>query len=462
MKKTGPKPSPYLSGLDQYSSLKTKLPIDLFCHANEGIAPPDWVLDILTEQGATILSRYPKYPQMENIIANMLSINPEQVLLTAGGDDVIDRACRTYLGPGKRMLLPSPSFDMFELFGKVSGGEIKKIPWLKQNFPVEKVSESITPDTGIIVIISPNNPTGSVITADELRTLSKAAPNALLLVDLAYIEFADEDITATALSLPNAMVLRTFSKGWGLAGLRVGFAASAKELIDPLRIAGAPCPVSTVSLALTKYWLSKGDTIVQDRIKRVKKERAELSDHLKRLGANPFPSQANFVFAEFSNPQWIQDALAGLGVAVRYIPSQGDFKAGIRVSCPCDKNSFARLCDTLLTACAPEAIFIQKEAYTSLAQSGFSDTKHKLIQINPDSKERSAQFWQEMLSQLPNPRAWFVGNSDDFLLSAKREGIVPIRFSTLKDKSETEALESKNPISARILTCVKELEELLP
>lgn len=492
-------PSPNISGLREYSTSETRLPIDLFLHANEGIAPPDWVFDDLSVQGAGMLSRYPDYSVLEKSIGDSIAISPEQILLTAGGDDAIDRACRAYLGPGKQLVLPSPSFEMFEIFAKISGGDIRRVPWPKQKFPVDLICKSIGPETGIVVIVSPNNPTGAVITADELITISNAASKALVLLDLAYIEFADEDITSVALALPNVVIVRTLSKGWGLAGLRVGFAAGPKELIQILRIAGAPYPVSSVSLALAQYWMQKGQSIVDSRIQRIRRERQELSDHLKQLKARPFLSQANFVFAEFTNPRWIKDALAGLGIAVRYIFGQEEFNEGLRISCPCDKKAFSRLCNALSTACAPEAIFFELDGSSTslnadnikilkkmsdrskgglniiilsqqskqkvlplLEREGISDRIQTFLQIDPDSLEQLSDSIKMTLKQMNVTSAWFIGSRDDHLQAVKTAGILPLAILTDQKESQITSATPQNAIAARTLTCAEELEELLP
>src|SRR5207247_4822990 len=102
----------------------------------------------------------------------------------------------------------------------------------------------------LIAVVSPNNPTGAAATAADIRCLAEAAPNAVVLLDHVYVEYADEDLTPAVIDLPNVVVLRTLSKAWGLAGCRIGYAIGSPEIVASLRIAGAPYPVAAPSVAL--------------------------------------------------------------------------------------------------------------------------------------------------------------------------------------------------------------------
>ena len=168
----------------------------------------------------------------------------------------IDRLCRAYLAPGRRIVMPQPTFVMLPYYAALAGAEIDAVPWREGPYPLEAVLDAVTEQTAVIVVVSPNNPNGAVATAADLRALAEAAPHAVLLVDLAYAEYADEDLTAAALSHPSAVVVRTISKAWGLAGLRVGYAVGSPELIAILRVAGGPFSVSGLSLAVAERALA--------------------------------------------------------------------------------------------------------------------------------------------------------------------------------------------------------------
>lgn len=351
-----PQPSPNLDGLHTYTVPRAPAPTDLKLDSNEGVAPPPGLWRALDEAGPELMNRYVRAHELEAALAAYHGVRPEQVLVTAGGDDAIDRCCRVFVQPDREVVLPVPTFEMAAVFARLSGGRVVRVPWTKPAFPTAEALAAVTGQTGMIVAISPNNPTGAVATADDLRQLAEAAPHALLLVDLAYADFAEVDLRSTVFALPNAIAVFTFSKAWGMAGLRVGYAIGPEELIGHLRVAGGPYPVSNLSLTLAMRWLREGRAAVAATVDRVRRERAELQADLTRWGARPLPSQGNFVFAHCADPWWARDALAGLGIAVRWIPPDGDFPAGLRITCPSDEADFRRLQTALHAVLAPEAL----------------------------------------------------------------------------------------------------------
>jgi len=355
-----PIPSPNVRRLSSYAVPRAPAPTDLKLDANEGASPPAELLQTLPSLGPELFCRYQKPHALEEMLAESLGIAPAQVLVTAGGDEAIDRACRAFLFPDREMVLPTPAFEMFAYFAQLSGGRLKTASWADE-FPLEAVIKLVGKKTGIIVVTSPNNPTGAVISADELTRLSAACPHALLLVDLAYGLFAEEDLSPLALRLPNAVVVYSFSKAQGMAGLRVGFAAGPAPIIDAMRMAGAPYPVSNASHALAVAWFRQGRAQVDAYVARVRRERAELFQLLADLGCRPVPSQANFVFTYCRDALWLRDALAGLGIAVRLSPADEDFAGGVRITCPGDETSFERLSHALRTILRPQALLFDMD-----------------------------------------------------------------------------------------------------
>jgi HAD superfamily hydrolase (TIGR01548 family) len=339
------------------------MPTDLKLDGNEGEPPPASLLDAGRAEAPALLRDYPKARAraLERQIAALHDLPPARVLVTAGGDDALDRACRTVLGPGRELIFPSPSFEMLLRYARLTGGDIVEVPWPRGPYPTDAVIDRVGPTTGMIAVVTPNNPTGAVATARDLERLSAAAPEAILLVDLAYTEFADEDLTPAALRLPNALCVRTLSKAYGLAGLRVGYALGHERLIGWMRCAGAPYPVSGLSLRLAGERLATGDTAVRRFIAAVRHERAALAELLRELGAEPLPSQANFVIARFRDELWVRDALAGLGIAVRIFPGRDGLERCLRTSTPGNAAHFERLTHGLRTALAPQALLFDMD-----------------------------------------------------------------------------------------------------
>jgi histidinol-phosphate aminotransferase len=249
------------------------------------------------------------------------------------------------------MLIADPSFEMFEQYAALCGAAVVTVPWSPGPFPISAMLDQINDRVAIIALVTPNNPTGEVATLDDLRRLSVAAPRALVILDHAYVDFADEDLTDAALTMPNVIVVRTFSKAWGLAGCRVGYALGPVSLITGLRAAGGPFPVSAASLVIARAQFATGRAARDAYVSRIRIERSALHDLLVRLKANPRQSQGNFVFAELGPRSSIVHAsLVSQGIMVRALKGRAGAPLGLRISLPGDAPSFAMLADALEVA----------------------------------------------------------------------------------------------------------------
>lgn len=309
--------------------------------------PPLLTRDELASTCAESWNRYPDLTPLRRSIADRLGIDFERVAVTSGADDAIDRICRAFLDDGREMLTTTPTFEMIPRAGRATGAAVRQIRWLNEPFPVEQVRASVNERTGVIAIVSPNNPTGEVITPADLMTLCVSAPQSVILLDLAYIEFADVDLTTLALSMPNVIITRTFSKAFGLAGLRVGFAAGPADLIASVACVGGPYPVTSPAIAAAKLALDVADRRLHDRLARVRRERSALTTLLRSQGAEVIDSQGNFVYVQ-RNPV-LANRLADAGISVRTFGTDGDTQA-LRITCPCDERDFELLLETVTVA----------------------------------------------------------------------------------------------------------------
>jgi histidinol-phosphate aminotransferase len=254
---------------------------------------------------------------------------------------------------------------MFERYALLAGGRVRRVGWPEGRFPLGAVLESVSSRTAAIAVVSPNNPTGGVVTGGELCQLLAElegldrAP--MIIVDAAYAEFADEDLTPVALEHPGCVVLRSLSKAWGLAGLRVGYALGEAELLDRLRAVGPPYAVSGPSLALAAIALDETESSMRSAVERVRVERAELTQDLSRLGVHALLSQANFVLARPEDPGWLDDAFQGQGIAIRSWPRSSALAGWVRIGCPGEPSDFARLRHALWTSLRPEALLFDMD-----------------------------------------------------------------------------------------------------
>jgi histidinol-phosphate aminotransferase len=350
------KPSPAITGITAYSVPKPDIPVDLYLHGNEGPSPPESVVEAVKLRGAALLRDYPDARPLEALIAAREGVDKEQVIVTAGADDGLDRICRALLAPGRNIVLPEPTFVMFRRFAGRAGGEVISVPWEGPRYPTEAVLEAINDKTSLVAIVSPNNPTGAVATADDVRRVAEAAPHALIIVDHAYVEFADENLTQVALEYTNTVVTRTMSKAWGMAGVRVGYALTSPKVVDWLHTAGLPYAVSGPSILFATRRLEERGEGIGGFVERVREERSKLEALLGRLGVAVTPSQGNFVFGRHDDALWIRDALAGMGIMVRAFPGHSLLSDAIRITCPGNQANFERLEHALETIFEPDTL----------------------------------------------------------------------------------------------------------
>ena len=343
-----------------YEVPQSPCPVDLQLDGNEGSLPPeDLFAGLAPEQ---CLRRYPSDRALRMQLADRFGVGEDQVAVTAGGDDALDRIVRLRAEPGANVVLPEPTFVMLRRYAAEVGAEIRSVAWCGGQFPVAAVAAAVDVRTSLVFVVSPNNPTGAVVTGAQLRAVSASAPDALVVVDLAYAEFADEDLTAVALELPNAIVVRTFSKAWGMAGCRVGFAIGPAERIVALRALGPPYPVSGLSLELVRRRLEQ-ESEVRAFVRKVRAERGQLVTALRDCDVACEDGQGNFVLARSPRATFVRAALASFGIAVRGFGG-GDHESladAVRITCPGDDAAFHRLLTALQTALAPQAVLFDMD-----------------------------------------------------------------------------------------------------
>ncbi|MFZ9887153.1 MAG: TIGR01548 family HAD-type hydrolase [Myxococcota bacterium] len=353
-------PAPGLEGVSSYKVPRARAPTDLRLDGNEGRAPSRDLLRVLDDLENGTLARYPDTTKLREQLASLHDVSSAQVIVTAGADEVLDRICRAVLAPGREVILPVPGFEMMPRYARLAGATIVEVVWRGATFPVADVRAAITEHTALVVLTSPNNPTGAVISGSDLEGLAKAHPQCLFIVDEAYAEFATEDLAEATLALENAVLVRTLSKAWGIAGLRVGYAVGHATLISWLHAAGSPYPVSTTSAALALAHLEGGAAPVRNFVAEARQEREAIRETLVDLGAEVVPSEANFVFARIRGGEpaalWARDALAGLGISIRAFPQRPHCEDAIRVTCPGNAAGLRRVRHGLASALAPLAL----------------------------------------------------------------------------------------------------------
>ena len=330
-----------------------QMPIDLDLSKNEGRSRAEELLDAIDDP-RRLVGRYPDTSPLRARLAALHGVSEERVLVTAGGDDALSRCFLARVTEGGQVVSTYPTFEMISRYAEQRGARLFDVPWWTGPFPVDEVLGAITGDTDAVFIVSPNNPTGGV--ASEIDLLKVAGETPLLVVDAAYVEFADSDPTPGLLELGNVVVTRTLSKAYGLAGLRVGYLLGSQELVAAIGAYGNPYPVSALSAALAETRLDRPVDELSTFVDEVKRERVVLTGALTGLGARPLPSQGNFVLAECDDAAWVISAAASLGIGLRRFPTRLGLESAVRITVPGDTEDFDRLVTTLGTVLDPQAI----------------------------------------------------------------------------------------------------------
>jgi histidinol-phosphate aminotransferase len=241
------------------------------------------------------LARYPEREPVEAIVASHLDVNPEEVLLTNGVDEAIHLLCEAYLEPGDEVCIAVPTFSMYEIFAGATGARVVNVPAAENFvFPTQELRRRTNPATRLIVVANPNNPTGAAASLDDLLLIVDSAPNAALLVDEAYYEFHGETLLREWRDRPNIFIARTFSKAYGLAGLRVGVLCGHHAQMNWVRRVASPYNVNSVALACLPDALAD-QPYVQQYVADVRVGRDRLQTELESLEIPYWPSRANFV-----------------------------------------------------------------------------------------------------------------------------------------------------------------------
>jgi histidinol-phosphate aminotransferase len=256
------------------------------------------VKEVLGQISAGALTRYPEREPVERIVAEHLGVKAEQVALTNGVDEAIHVLFEAFLDEGDELLLPVPTYTMYEVYASATDARAVTVQAaVDLQFPFERLLDAITRKTKIVAIANPNSPSGSVTTREQILEIARRAPDAVVLVDEAYFHFFGETVMDLVGSVPNLMVARTFSKAYGLAGLRLGVLAGPVELMKWVRRVLSPYSVNSLALACLPPALE--DTAYLGwYVSEVLVARGEFEKALDELKVRRWPSKANFVLLD--------------------------------------------------------------------------------------------------------------------------------------------------------------------
>ena len=287
-----------------------------FNENTEGCSPR--ALQKLRGLGADTLAVYPEYEAALPQLARHFRVKSTELTLTNGTDEAIQLVVNTFVNSGDRVLVPSPTYAMYRFYAQIMGAEVIEVPYRRDlSFPLEELRGKINSRTRGIFIANPNNPTGSSASPSQLKTLLRAAPRAAVLIDEAYFEFFGGTALPWIHQYRNLFVSRTFSKAYGLAGLRVGCLFSNATNIAAVRKGQSPYSVNIAAVAAALE-AAKDKAFIRRYAGEVRLAKELLCRELRRLGWKYFPSDANFVLVEFGDrARTMRDLLGEHDILVR-------------------------------------------------------------------------------------------------------------------------------------------------
>lgn len=298
-------PAPYVQGVSELDAIECPIKLS----ANESEFGPSPRAIAAYEAESRNLNRYPDGSQtrLREAIGKAYGLDPRRIVCGNGSDELIQLLTRSYVGPGDEVILSECSFEMCRIHALAQGADIKVAPEHDFMINVEAILERVTPRTRLVPIANPNNPTGTYLPAGEIEGLHADLPgNTLLLLDSAYAEYVDredyESGTALVESADNVVMTRTFSKIFGLAGLRIGWAYCPISVINVVERIRTPFNANRAAMAAAIAALEDAEFTERVRahtVKWIKKMTFDLTE----LGLQVIPSVANFIFIRFPDDE---------------------------------------------------------------------------------------------------------------------------------------------------------------
>lgn len=300
----------HVAGVPAYVTARSAYDAGILLDANEN------AFGSPVRHAGAALHRYPdpKNRELRAALAAVLRADTERLWLGNGSDDAIDLLVRALVDPGAPVAVPAPSYGVYAQRVTAHAGVVKPF-LLDSDFDLDvDAAVAASRGAGLCIVCSPNNPTGNLLSRKRVMDLLERTEG-IVAVDEAYIEFAGEEHSLASLAGSNGpaerlVVIRTLSKAWGLAGVRIGSLIGDPELVSALDRIGLPYPLSSVSAEIGVRALEQQD-LVTERIKEIRSERQWLASELAKLGLRVLPSDANFLCFFVGDPGAVQARLAG-------------------------------------------------------------------------------------------------------------------------------------------------------
>jgi histidinol-phosphate aminotransferase len=237
--------------------------------------------------------------ELRSTVATKLEVNEKQLLFGSGSDEIVQIICRAFIYPGVNTVMATPTFPQYKQNALIEGAQIKEIPTIDGYHDLEGMLAAIDEQTNVVWLCTPNNPTGSIIEKEQLHNfLNRCPKHVLVVLDEAYYEYMENHLDSKIIdqlaTYSNLIILRTFSKAYGLAGLRVGYAIAAEKLITKLDVARGPFNTSTLAQRAASIAFEDDAFIQSTREKNFAVKQA-FQQFLNSIGWHYYNSQTNFL-----------------------------------------------------------------------------------------------------------------------------------------------------------------------
>ena len=316
----------------------TLKPIECPIKLNQNESPYDLPEEIKDKIiGKLKTSRWNIYPDFtpEDIykkVASYYGVTGKNILIGNGSNEMINTILTATLESGKKIIIPQPTFTVYKLIASNLNANIKEI-FLKDDltFDINKIIEESKTPGSVTIICTPNNPTGTFVKYDDLEKIIKSS-GGIVVVDEAYIQFGGESVLSLINKYPNLIILRTFSKVFGLAGLRIGIMISNEEIITELSKVKLPYNLNVFSL-ITLDTVFDNIKIIDENLNLILKEKFILENELKSFNdIKVIPSATNFFLVNVKDSKWFFEKLLESGILVRDVSSYPMLKNCLRIS----------------------------------------------------------------------------------------------------------------------------------
>lgn len=282
---------------------------------------------VALEKAAGTLERYPDDFELKAAVAEHTGFGMERIVLGNGSNDLLDMAARVFLAPGRSTVFSQHAFAVYPLASLSVGAELIAVPARDFGHDLDAMRAAVRPDTRLIWIANPNNPTGTFVPYPQLKAFMQAIPaDVVVVLDEAYNEYLPSDVREDSKEwlseFPNLLITRTFSKIYGLAGLRVGYGLSSPEIADLMNRVRQPFNCNNLALAAATAALGDHEFVAcSQELNRA--GMAQLNEGFKRLGYEFIPSYGNFVAFRAGDAAAVNQNLLKQGVIVRPVAGYG-------------------------------------------------------------------------------------------------------------------------------------------